>query len=125
VCDAACRRVKEKNPAYVAIHHIKDGMSYKRICDIVRLNEHSEVLAKFPEFEKEFQRIKTNYDNLLQELENDYAKIASIGSQKEFALAACKSRVPDALFSKRKTPSLTFKSYLAQVTTNRAAELIG
>jgi NAD-dependent SIR2 family protein deacetylase len=100
-------------------------MSYKRICDIVRLNEHSEVLAKFPEFEKEFQRIKTNYDNLLQELENDYAKIAAIGPQKEFALEACKSKVPDALFQKRKTPSLTFKSYLANVTTNRAAELIG
>src|SRR5690606_7483689 len=44
-------RVKVKNPAYVAIFHLRENgcVSKRRITDIVMMNEESEYLKYFPE----------------------------------------------------------------------------
>ena len=78
---------KVKSPAYVAVHHIRgEGLSPKRIMQLVLINEQDEYLNYFPEDEKFF----TPYVEALQELLDDivivYERFEGIVEQKEFAL---------------------------------------
>ena len=78
---------KVKSPAYVAVHHIRgEGLSPKRIMQLVLINEQDEYLNYFPEDEKFF----TPYVEALQKLRNDivvvYEQFEGITEQKEFAL---------------------------------------
>lgn len=78
---------KVKSPAYVAVHHIRgEGLSPKRIMQLVLINEQDEYLNYFPEDEKFF----TPYVKALQQLLNDvvvvYKQFEGITEQKEFAL---------------------------------------
>ena len=78
---------KVKSPAYVAVHHIRgEGLSPKRIMQLVLINEQDEYLNYFPEDEKFF----TPYVEALEKLLNDivvvYEQFEGITEQKEFAL---------------------------------------
>lgn len=78
---------KVKSPAYVAVHHIRgEGLSPKRIMQLVLINEQDEYLNYFPEDEKFF----TPYVEALKELLDDivivYERFEGIVEQKEFAL---------------------------------------
>lgn len=77
VVDKDFHRVKVKHPGYVAIHHLKDGFSRRRILDLIRSNEGSEFLTYFPEWQGEHDTIKGAYDTLVSELESDYNRIVS------------------------------------------------
>lgn len=79
---------KVKSPSYVAVHHIRgEGLSPKRIMQLVLINEQGEYLNYFPEDEKFF----TPYVKALQELLDDivvvYERFEGIVEQKEFALS--------------------------------------
>lgn len=78
---------KIKSPAYLAVHVIRgEGLTPKRIMQLVLMNEQDEYLTYFPEDEKWF----TPYVEGLQELLNDtnitYDRFEGIVEQKEFAL---------------------------------------
>lgn len=68
VVDAKFNRVKIKNPAYVAVHHLKGKTAEHNIITIIKSNEIEEFGATFPERKEELIKLKVNYDNLLVKL---------------------------------------------------------
>jgi hypothetical protein len=70
VCDAKFNRIKLKNPAYVAAHHLKSKTSLYHIMTIVKTNEVEEYGATFPERLEEINELKLKYDELIERLEN-------------------------------------------------------
>ncbi len=68
VVDANFNRIKVKNPAYVAIHHLKDKTAEHNILTIVKTNEIEEFGASFPERREELFELKNKYDSLVNNL---------------------------------------------------------
>jgi hypothetical protein len=69
ICDANFNRVKLKNPAYLAAHHLKSKTSAHYIMTIVETNEIDEYAATFPERREEMDMLKGKYDALISDLE--------------------------------------------------------
>ena len=68
VRDGNDNRVKVKNPAYVAVHHLKGKTAEHNILTIVKTNEIEEFAATFPERKDELYRLKESYDALVGKL---------------------------------------------------------
>lgn len=68
VVDANFNRIKIKNPAYVAVHHLKGKTAEHQIMVIIKANELEEFGATFPERIAEMNKLKTNYDLLIAKL---------------------------------------------------------
>lgn len=68
VVDGNFNRVKIKNPAYVAVHHLKGKSAEHQIMVIVKSNEIEEFAATFPDRKVELYKLKENYDILLDKL---------------------------------------------------------
>ena len=68
VCDANFNRVKVKNPAYVAVHHLKGKSAEHNILTIVKSNEIEEFASTFPDRKDELYKLKENYDKLINKL---------------------------------------------------------
>lgn len=117
-------RVKIKNPAYLALHHIKEGLSGKRIADIIRTNESEEFLNYFPEYRPEFEKIKANFNILIKEIEETYEKIKHIEVQKDFALEATKYKFSGTLFSLRKGLVTSVKHSLQEMQLDKLFDWI-
>lgn len=66
--DGYVERVKLKNPAYVAAHHLKDKNAEHKIMGVIKSNEVEEFIATFPERREEILRLKTNYDKMIENL---------------------------------------------------------
>ena len=68
VVDANFNRVKIKNPAYLAVHHLKGKTAEHNILTIVKTNEIEEFASTFPERKEELYRLKESYDALVEKL---------------------------------------------------------
>lgn len=68
VVDGNFNRVKVKNPAYVAVHHLKGKAAEHNILTIVKSNEIEEFGATFPDRREELYKLKENYDLLTLKL---------------------------------------------------------
>jgi len=68
VVDANFNRVKVKNPAYVAVHHLKGKTAEHNILTIVKTNEIEEFASTFPERREELFKLKVSYDLLVSKL---------------------------------------------------------
>lgn len=101
VVDSQFNRVKVKSPQYVALAHMKDGFSDRRMIELVRTNESSEFLNYFPEFKELYDKYATRFSILASELEETYEKIKDIELQKDFAMVAVKTRMPSVMFNAR------------------------
>ena len=84
VCDENFNRVKIKNPAYVAVHFIKDSTAFWRVIDIVRSGETDEFVATFPGRKEEIESLKFEYDNLVEFLNDKVAEMRSWPEYTEF-----------------------------------------
>lgn len=119
VCDANFNRVKVKSPAYLALHHAKDGLlSQKKMALIIRTGESEEfrtALSAFPELKPHFDSLVTRYNKIVQQANAAYNKIKDIQNQKEFALAAQKEYHSNILFGMRKT-NCTPQTYMLRIT---------
>ena len=127
VVDASFNRVKMKNPAYVAIHHLKDGFGVKRITEIVRTAETSEFLTYFPEYGDLFADVQGRYEKLVKALEELYTRIKDIEPQKDFALAvqADKScKLPGAMFNLRAGKVSSLKQYLREMNLDHLMKVL-
>jgi hypothetical protein len=67
------KRVKVKNPAYVAIHHLKDrsGRSLRSLVSLVMDKQTDEFLGYFPEFKVYMDKVQVAYDEYLLKIELD------------------------------------------------------
>jgi hypothetical protein len=77
VVDADFNRIKLKNPAYVAVHHLKSKTSEHAIMEIVKTNEIDEFAATFPERSKEIFALKVAYDKLTNTLTSAWEELAT------------------------------------------------
>lgn len=68
VVDKDFNRIKVKSPQYVALHHIKDSMSPRKMLEIVRTNESSEFLNYFPELESVYEDVLNKYNSLVSHI---------------------------------------------------------
>jgi hypothetical protein len=75
VVDANFNRIKIKNPAYVAVHHLKGKTAEHNIITIVKANEIEEFASTFPERRDELFRLKENYDKLTDRLNNVWSEL--------------------------------------------------
>lgn len=98
VVDANHNRVKIKNPAYVAVHHLKGKTSEHNIIAIVKTNEIEEFAATFPDRKAELYKLKENYDKLIDnlnlvwdELKDKKPKNISPEEKKKYAQAVFES----------------------------------
>lgn len=94
-------RIKVKSPQYVALSHIKDTMSYRRMIEIVQTNENEEFLSYFKEYAELHNEIKTKYNELLNVLETQWKLNKDIVEQKDFALKVKNFEFSSILFSLR------------------------
>lgn len=84
---ASVPKVKIKNPAYVAAHHLLgEGLNPKRMMELILINEQDEYLSIFPEDKDKFEPYILAYKDLLNKIEFTYSCVKSLESQKEFAL---------------------------------------
>lgn len=119
-------RIKLKSPAYVALHHMKDGLSSKKSLVTVVLNgEIDEVCTAFPEYRYELLVLKQKINELVLMTEEEYKKITHIPVQKDFALLAVKTKVPGALFALRSGKAKSVHSYFCNMNIDNFITLIG
>lgn len=102
VVDKYFNRVKIKSPRYVELHRLKDVGSPRVALDLIRTGEHTEILLYFPELESIFKPLLQKWADLLENVVTDYAKYATIESQKDFALSIQHLRHKSALFQMRR-----------------------
>jgi hypothetical protein len=77
VVDANFNRIKIKNPAYVAVHHLKGKTAEHNIITIVKSNEIEEFASTFPERKDELLRLKDNYDKLTDKLNDVWVELSA------------------------------------------------
>lgn len=94
IVDGKFDRIKVKNPAYVAVHHLKSKTAEHNIMGVVKSNEIEEFAATFPERKEEIFTLKENYDELIvkleggwDELKNRRPKNITASERKKFAMA--------------------------------------
>jgi T4 RnlA family RNA ligase len=79
---------KVKSPLYVAAHYIRgEGLSQKRIMQMVLNHDHDEYLKYFPGDERFFAPYIQGLEELLSEVESVWQVTSGLSSRKEFALA--------------------------------------
>lgn len=124
IVDSDFNRIKVKHPGYVAIHHLRDGFGPKRILEVIRSGESSEVLTHFPEWTEAFNKVRGAYDLLVSQLECDYVTLRDIPDQKTFAINAVKTRYSPALFQLRKGKVASIRESLANMQIKALMELL-
>ena len=75
VVDSNFNRIKVKNPAYVAVHHLKSKTSNYNIMNVIKSNEIEEFSVTFPEKKEEILRLYNNYNALVAKLEEIWEEL--------------------------------------------------
>lgn len=119
IVDSNWNRIKVKSPDYVAMSQLKEGFNLRRILEIVRGNEGSEVLAYFPEYTKMYNEVENKYSNLIKNLQEAWDINQHHKSQKEFALAIKDEPMSGILFSLRAGKIDSIKHGLATIHIDR------
>lgn len=118
-------RLKIKSKAYLYAHRIRgNGITPKRIFDLVFSNEHVEFLIYYPEYQKFFDTYIEKYDNIKQQILNVFAEIRNIDDKKAYALEATKYDFSAFLFT-MKQKNLTLEQCLENVNINQMYRLMG
>jgi len=125
VCDTKYNRVKMKSPQYVAVAHMKDGFTTRRMLEIVRTNENSEFLSYYPEYTGLYYDIRAKYERLLGQMEGFYEAIKDIEDRKQFALKATTQKFSGALFGIKFGKISNMREYLADMNIKNLEEWLG
>jgi len=100
--DGRVIRTKVKHPGYIALSHLKEGITRKRLLELKRLGEDGEFLAVFPEYSGVFNEVSERFEKRVQVLEVAWKNSKNIESQKDFALAVKDLPSSSVLFSLRR-----------------------
>ncbi len=80
-------KLKLKNPAYVAAHHLRgEGLNPKRMMQLILMGEDAEYLTIFPEDEDKFKPYQKASYELKSHIASSFTSYSDITDQKEFAL---------------------------------------
>ena len=118
---------KVKSPAYVAVHHIRgEGLTPKRIAELVVINEQEEYLTYFEEDRKFFTPYVEALEFQLKSAQHHYHKFRDIEDQKEFAICVKDYHYAQYLFQARKMgESDIYKVFNASETNRKVKFLLG
>lgn len=126
IVDRDFNRIKVKHPGYLALHHMKgNGLTNKRIVEIVRSGEYSEVVSYFPEWKDKLDEVSGKLFEFQANFEDYYERIQEIESQKEFAAFALKTPLPDLLFRLRKKQVNSVKEYIMSMRLENLVSVLG
>jgi hypothetical protein len=102
--DRAFYRLKIKNPAYLAVAHMRDNgeHSEKRVIALVMMNEQEEYLSYFPEDRPLFQKYVDAHERLKEDVSKTWEKVKGIEDQKTFALQVKHLTISGILFRMKK-----------------------
>lgn len=105
--------VKVKSPAYVQAHRMRgeNGLTPKRILELIFMNEQDEYLAVFPEERSVIQPYQTLEGLAKVDMLTAFCELSGIESQKEFALEAVKTGFSNVLFQARAKGITTDEAY--------------
>ena len=116
-------RLKVKNPAYVAIAHIKESStsSMRAFLELVMLGEEAELLSYFPEFTDYIAKIKERWQEYINSVIPDIlvAKDKLSLDRKEFAEWAKTKKSPALMFLVYDKKITTFSDYVKQETEKK------
>ena len=102
---------KVKNPAYLAAHHMRgeNGLTERRVLDLLIMCEEDEYLAVFPEDRYKIEPYLDAFSKLLLDLEDWELRIkkGEWETQKDFALAVKELPISGILFRMKQGKSLT------------------
>lgn len=99
-------KIKVKNPAYVAAHHLRgDGLNPKRIMQLVLMKEVDEYLSIFPEDEEHFQKYVMADKILEEQIVQTWNNYKHVVDQKEFALLVKDYPFSGVMFQAKKLKS--------------------
>lgn len=124
VCDTEYNRIKVKSPKYVAIAHIHDNLSSRRMLELVRTGEGPEFLSYYPELTKDYYEVKNKYDRLLGRIEGFYEAVKGVEERKTFALTATKVPFSGLLFGKKYGKFESFQQGLSEMNIKNLEELL-
>lgn len=124
IVDDRYNRVKVKNPQYVAIAHIKDNWSHRRIIQLVQANETDEFLVYYPEFQKDVDDVRALYNSLKTDILKVYDEIKGIEVQKDFALQSIKYPFSDILFQLRSKRIESLDKYVSSLEPEKMEKLL-
>ena len=101
-------RIKIKNPAYLAIAHLRENgaITEKRVVRLVFMQDHEEYLQHFPEDRPEFEPYIKAYNDMVEDINARWEANKDIEDQKEFALAIKDCPAQGVLFAIRKGKNL-------------------
>jgi len=127
--DGNYRRCKIKNPRYLALSralHAGEGelMDTKSIVNLIRIGETDEVIAYFPEFKDKILALKDKFDALAVQIDKDFEEIKGLEVRKDYALAAQKKAVPNALYALRDGTVKSGAEYLKNMREENLLELL-
>jgi hypothetical protein len=125
VRDAAFRRVKVKSPRYVALAHLKEGLSGRRMLEVVRANEAAELLSHFPELRAFHDKVRAPFDALCAAAEAAYRDVKDVADRKAFAAAAVRTPFPAVLFALRDAKAATAREFFATCTLAALERVMG
>lgn len=99
--DAEFNRQKIKSPAYVYAHKLKGNVNSEVfILELIRTNEHDEVLGYYPEYKDKFDNVEAKYNEWLEAIRAIVMHAYTIleYDQKKFAMWAKTTMLPSLLF---------------------------
>lgn len=95
---------KIKAEAYLAVHAIRgEGLTQRRIAELVLTGEEEEYLIYFGEDRVHFQPYVDAFSKLKYDIETEWKKVAMVEDQKEFALAVKHLPYSASFFCAKKT----------------------
>ena len=97
------------SPTYLAVHRLKgEGLTPKRIIDLVNMNEHEEYLTYFEDDRKYFEPYIKAYEVLFDDINFIWEKYKTVRDQKDFAMCVKDFPFASILFRKRKDSEQSF-----------------
>jgi hypothetical protein len=126
VADAGFNRLKIKSDEYLKLHRMKDGVrGVNAILLLIKGGDYEEILAHFPEYRPDFERIAQIIDAEIHEHIKAYEGLKGIESQKEFAIAveSMGLRNTAALFQVRAGKAGSIKASFLQMLDSRFCKM--
>ena len=129
VCDAQFNRIKVKCPTYVALHYAKGNeVTTKVLLKIAVAGENDEWVAHFEEYKEDLIRVRLKLEKLIEEVLEDYIRInkevGPEGTQKNFAMLACKTRCSGALFTYRAGKVDSIRQYIRNINLDKLIKML-
>lgn len=136
-------RNKVKCPSYVALHHLVDGFSVRRVIELIKNGESSELMAYYPDYKQLFEDTEKKINSLSDWYDLAYASIIDnfryreaeqiennskeLGyTRKDFALAAQQaSKYSSPFFALADQKVKSSKEFFLNLPTVKLEELIG